>query len=376
MKILKNDNSGFYNIKPYTGTEDYIISRFNEITISISGSSFVYTGSTVNFSSSVIYNEDITNYQWKSNGINVGTNSSTYSITGATFGTYNITCTITSQNRNYDSNTILLTVLEGVYLSSSPVSINTSGVYSVPTGKTSMTIHAWGGGGGSGGASYSSGYATTGGGGGGAYAKSTISVTGNTTIYITIGAGGASGSSIGGNGGNGSDTIFRYNNLNLVVASGGGGSVGKTTSGNGAGGAGGSSTNCTGDTSQSGGNGSAGGFVTVIGNDTCSDWSGLTFGGAGGSRANTGSTGMNGMSISTFTNTNNWPADGITHYLFAPLEGGLPNDSYVYTDGSEIVLSDKVTSGEYTVVKTDSDSRYNNISIIESRLNFNWGKKI
>lgn len=323
MYIIPNNNSGQYNIKPYTGSEQFLIHRLNAITISTTSNIIVYTGSTINFSSNVRYPEDVTTYQWKSNGSNVGTNSSTYSITGATFGDYIITCTITSHNINYVSNSIEVIVLEGDYLPSSPLNLNTSIIYTIPTGVSHLHIEGWGAGGGSGYALNAAGVTTSGGGGGGAYSRKMLPVTPNTSIYLTIGAGGTAGVVSTSNGGNGGNTIVNYNGVNVVIAAGGSGSISRTTTGNGAGGAGGSSTSSTGDTCYDGGSGKAGASVAVVGIDVCSNISGITYGGVGGGRGQTGSTGAVGESPSILNGTSNEVGQN-----FRSLKGGYATDIY------------------------------------------------
>lgn len=141
----------------------------------------------------------------------------------------------------FNLGSILFLVLGmGGVLMAQTATFNADGTFVVPAGVTSITVQAFGGGGGGGGN-----FTSRPGGGGGAFASSVISVTPGTSYSITVGAGGAAGTS-GNDGVNGGNSIF---GANLVVAAGGGGgtsvagtaglasaSIGTTTRSGGAGG--------------------------------------------------------------------------------------------------------------------------------------------
>lgn len=160
----------------------------------------------------------------------------------------------------------------------------TAGVtsWTAPSDTTLAQVACWGGGG-SGWLGDANGGGA--GGGGGAFASSTLSVVGNTSYSITVGAGGTSGF----NGGNGGTSTF--NNASVVAPPGGGGKSVTTLVGAGgllslavgtvkfAGGNGGQGANGSGNNDQGGGGGGAGGPRGT--GSTGSNASG-TLGGAGG----------------------------------------------------------------------------------------------
>ncbi|MCB9811709.1 DUF2341 domain-containing protein [Candidatus Nomurabacteria bacterium] len=147
-----------------------------------------------------------------------------------------------------------------------------SGTFVVPTGVTSVTVHAWGGGGGAGGS-----YAGTGGAGGGAgYMEATLSVTSGESLGYIVGGGGGGGAREAvsvlagyGGGGGGHTEVTRSGDV-LVIAAGGGGGGGSYTE------------------SYAGGGG--GGSTGVAGTNN----GGITTGGTGGSQSAGGTGGTNG----------------------------------------------------------------------------------
>lgn len=143
------------------------------------------------------------------------------------------------------------------------VTFDSSGVWTVPAGVTSVVVEAWGGGGGGHNGSSASSYGG-GGGGGGAYASSTLSVLPGEVYVIAIGAGGSSGS-------NGGATSF--GGTRVIAA---GGSAGATS----AGGSGATVAASTGTTKHAGCNGGNGQTATP----------GTEAGGGGGSSPNSSGT--------------------------------------------------------------------------------------
>lgn len=183
----------------------------------------------------------------------------------------------------FNLGSILFLVLGmGGVLMAQTATFNADGTFVVPAGVTSITVQAFGGGGGGGGN-----FTSRPGGGGGAFASSVISVTPGTSYSITVGAGGAAGTS-GNDGVNGGNSIF---GANLVVAAGGGGgtsvagtaglasaSIGTTTRSGGAGGV---------QTNNNDGSGGGGGAANAS-----------NAGGTGGSTNSDNSGGAGGTSVS------------------------------------------------------------------------------
>jgi len=131
------------------------------------------------------------------------------------------------------------------------VTLTTDTSWTCPAGVFNIKIECWGGGG-SGGGQTSRTSDGGGGGGGGAYSrKNSYAVTPGTAYAYAIGQGG--GAQVG-NGQNGGDTTF---NTNICIAK--GGSYGRESTGSPpAGGAGGQSSECTGDQAYNGGYGARG----------------------------------------------------------------------------------------------------------------------
>ncbi|KFF18443.1 T9SS sorting signal type C domain-containing protein [Flavobacterium hydatis] len=164
---------------------------------------------------------------------------------------------------------------------------NSSNLFFVPAGVTSLSVQAWGGGGSGGGASgagllFGRGGA---GGGGGAYASNTISVAPSAALNIvvagqTLGTGGANGTA-GGN-----STIVGYETS--ILAAGGSGGAANNAGGTPAGGAGGSAAASAGVVRLDG-------FPGIIGNSAAL-LSLLLSSGAGGTGANFGGAGGAGLS--------------------------------------------------------------------------------
>ena len=133
-----------------------------------------------------------------------------------------------------------------------------STTFQVPTGVSSLRVDAYGGGGGGGGndSSFSGG-----GGGAGAYTAGVIDVSPGDVLTITVGAGGAAGSSgnpaqAGSPGG--SSKILSATNVVVLSANGGRGGQGATATSNGKGGAGGAAGSL-GSVRHAGQNGNSGG---------------------------------------------------------------------------------------------------------------------
>ncbi len=136
------------------------------------------------------------------------------------------------------------------------VVVNPSSPWTVPAGVTSIKVEVWGGGGGGGGAWNNSGS----GGGGGAYNVATFSVTPGHTFTITIGSGGAGGSSFyfsTTNGAVGGTTSVSGVDGSVSAVGGNGGTTGGANSGNN--GNGGAGIHSGGNGGSSSGNGAGGG---------------------------------------------------------------------------------------------------------------------
>lgn len=80
----------------------------NSITI-FSDTTSVYSGGLVNFDSSTVGYEEPVNYQWKINGINIGTNNSTFSYNLFNNGDI-VTCEVSDDFGSNTSNEIIITV--------------------------------------------------------------------------------------------------------------------------------------------------------------------------------------------------------------------------------------------------------------------------
>jgi hypothetical protein len=171
--------------------------------------------------------------------------------------------------------------------------------WTVPAGVTSITVEAWGGGGG--GAGRTSGGRSGGGGGGGAYVRKSFSVTGGSTVNISIGKGGTG--STTGNSTAGNATTVTYGTVATLTANGGGGCTNNSTTSTGGSGGSSSSSNCTGTAGScnewwSGGSGGTGGGSAGKGGGGGGGSGGNSSSGAGGTgataTANTGTGGTGG----------------------------------------------------------------------------------
>lgn len=115
----------------------------------------------------------------------------------------------------------------------SSVSFGSSGTWTVPTGVTSVHVRMWGGGGGGGGSNTGSGFGYRGGGGG--YCEGYLSVTPGANITVTVGVGGAGGTTSPTSGAAGTASAFLSMTANGggagTVAGGGGSGAGGTASG-------------------------------------------------------------------------------------------------------------------------------------------------
>ncbi|HET9571400.1 MAG TPA: hypothetical protein VFP20_08355 [Bacteroidales bacterium] len=161
--------------------------------------------------------------------------------------------------------------------------------YNIPAGITRVRIECWGGGGGGGAPTNTS--IPCGGGGGGAYASGIVDVSGQTSISVFVGPGGAAGA----NGGN------SYYGTTVVAEGGRGGTNKQITAG-----AGGSVANSVGTTVYAGGNG-------ANGLNSGSKYSGGGGGGAGNTGAGfnaTASTGGAGKIQYGGTGANGLTANG------------------------------------------------------------------
>ena len=148
-------------------------------------------------------------------------------------------------------------------------------------GITSFTINAWGAGGAGGGSNGTTSNRPGGGGAGGGYATRAVTLTGtqlNTSISITVGAGGVGSS--GANGGAGGDSTVTHPNFTGINGKGGPG--GNVNTAGAAGAAVAASTSNSGSTTFNGGQGAGGGTAVGYG------------GGGGGSSAGTGVNGNAG----------------------------------------------------------------------------------
>ncbi len=186
--------------------------------------------------------------------------------------------------------------------------------YTVPSGVTSITVHAWGGGGGGGGGgSITAGaFGTGAAGGAGGYVTDAIAVTASEVLTIRVGGGGGGGGVLsvgseragGGGGGGGYSAVLRSGTALLVAGGGGGGGGGdNSNSVPGPGGAGGGTTGVAGtagasaNTQGQGGTQVAGGTAGTSAQNTggASPSNGTAWaGGAGGSDAAGGSTAASG----------------------------------------------------------------------------------
>jgi hypothetical protein len=187
--------------------------------------------------------------------------------------------------------TVLFFASYSSYAQIATVTFTSSGIWTCPTGVTTVTVEAYGaggGGGGGGGGNKDGG----GGGGGGAYTiNSAVAVTGGTGYNITINAAGTAGAAAG-NGGNGGTSTGVFGG---TTVSANGGSGGKSFGNGGVGGAGGLAGTYAGGTggtagsnTGSGGGGGGGGATGNGGNGN------VTAGGAsGGGISGTGGSGTN-----------------------------------------------------------------------------------
>jgi hypothetical protein len=227
----------------------------------------------------------------------------------------------------------------------SPSIFTTSGTWKCPNGVTSINVDAYGAGGGGGRGGGTSKYGG-GGGGGGAFKRSTsVAVTPGTTYTITIGTGGAGGTtatdgqaggvttanfdaiSVTANGGNGG--MNNVNGGNGGAGGGGGtrngGNGANGTNGSGSGGGGGcggtasNGTNGTVITGGTGGGGMAGNGGNGQSGNSGSGVTGFDYGGGGGgsTRNTNGMPGAGGYMVITFTCPTITPNAGVDQTLAA-----------------------------------------------------------
>lgn len=168
------------------------------------------------------------------------------------------------------------------------VTFTSSGIWTVPTGVTQITVEAWGGGGAGGNISGGNTIGIARGGGGGAYARGTLNVISGTIYTVVVGNGGSN------PGGSGNPSLFGTGPL-ILAAGGNGGS--SNTSGNG--GTGGTLAGSIGDIVYRGGNAVAGGGGGAGSNGQGGDANG-SIGGFG-----TPESGGNGGSVPTGNNNGN-----------------------------------------------------------------------
>ena len=176
--------------------------------------------------------------------------------------------------------------IQEVYFSS------TNGSWTIPTGVTALEVLAVAGGGGSGGAADTT-STCSGGGGGAGFVWRRIGLSGDTTLAITVGAGGAAGAggsgSLGNNGSNGSNSTIVGNQSSTVYAS--------AVGGGGGGGANGTTRDGLSGASSGGGAG------------------GASFGGGGGGAGSPASATTSGAFLATALNTTNLPTTwGVTGF--------------------------------------------------------------
>ncbi len=149
----------------------------------------------------------------------------------------------------------------GVHPEGGAVTFSTAGsdTFTVPSGITSVTIKAWGAGGGGGGGGDGS---PGGNGGAGGYSTTTINVTPNETLNVTVGGGGGGGTAggnSGGGGGGGGHSVVRRGSTNLIIAGGGGGGGGGGNNSANTGGAGGGGGGVSGESGNASGTSGGGG---------------------------------------------------------------------------------------------------------------------
>lgn len=206
--------------------------------------------------------------------------------------------------------------------------------WTVPAGVTKIQVETWGGGGRGGQRSNNNGGA--GGGGGGGYSRSVLTVTPNTTYYISVGAGSA-GTGAGG------DSWFSTTNATggSVVRAKGGTSVANNSANGVAGGA------------STGGTNPALGDVRVAGGNGANGTSGASGGGGGGGGGNaSGSTG--GTSTTGGGNGANGPTSGNV----AGNTGGAPGgggSGARRTSGSTTWAGGSGANGQVIIKVLDAD---------------------
>ncbi|MEQ1747296.1 MAG: glycine-rich domain-containing protein, partial [Saprospiraceae bacterium] len=158
----------------------------------------------------------------------------------------------------YDDDTFFSNAIGIVNVSNEKI-YSSDDTFTVPTGLTSVTVHAWGGGGGGGQRDNGGGGGTDGGGGGGGggYAGGTISVMSGDNITITVGTGGPGGPTTNDDGSSGGNSIVSHSS-GTITATGGSGGDGNNSSTGGTGGNGSFSGTVLNQTSYTGGNGGTG----------------------------------------------------------------------------------------------------------------------
>jgi hypothetical protein len=224
--------------------------------------------------------------------------------------------------------------------------------WSIPTGVTGIWALVVGGGGG-GGASHNNGNTGGGGGGAGRVLETFFTVSGDTTLNITIGAGGAGGTS-GGKGTNGSTSSIVGNTSSTSYAS----AIG------GGGGGGGTAANNSGLTGASGGGngqsagidgGGGGGASSSPANSSRGFFGGGTSGvnGGGGSATDTGVTGHPGSSQGQVI----WCGNGIRIWNRNLASGGIggvngANDPNMHTNFGTGITTNTPSAGSSATANT------------------------
>lgn len=181
---------------------------------------------------------------------------------------------------NIKSALLVAFLLQNHYAHSQSQTFTSTGVFTVPTGVTSITVEAWGGGG-KGGTVNIIGLAAAGG-GGGAYSKKVLNVTAGNSYTATVGLGSTTTAA-------GGDSWF---STSTSVLAKGGQSVANNST---VGALGGQAASCIGDLTYSGGTGGNGGAL---------------LGGGGGSSAGDASNGNNGATPTAGAAPSNGGAGG------------------------------------------------------------------
>ena len=212
--------------------------------------------------------------------------SSMASGTAYTFNCYPVNALSYQSSNNASANVTTISSVASLTGSYSTTSVSGyataykftgNGSFSLPSTKTAAVLVV-GGGGGGGGAKVGGQNEGGGGGGAGGLLYGTYTFTGNTSYSVTIGQGGAGGSSSGTNGAQGGNTII---GSNLIVAPGGG--YGTYVGNAGSGGSGGGTGRVG--SGGSGGSGFITGGLTSKGNSGRGIGTGSSGGGGGGANA-------------------------------------------------------------------------------------------